>query len=241
MTKVRKILFVLTCLFLTVFLFVSCASKEQTAQDNGGLSEEEINSRYEEIIKNEAEGKLPEGYNPITDSFTTVDFQLTKTDDTTAFNLPENSFATVTEFSANFSFLDSSLPKDSFEGSFKTAKGISLANTVSEFLASYKLENKDILAKTADEIYITYGEANDADRLSFGFVSKDGLEFSPLSSDKLLNILLTRGDAVTMSDEAIQKIVGENQTVAIVDVVPKADGVISMFTITRFDNKEKSE
>ena len=241
MTKVRKTLFVLTCLFLTVFLFASCASKEQIAQDNGGLSEEEINSRYEEIIKNEAEGKLPEGYNPITDSFTTVDFQLTKTDDTTAFNLPENSLATVTGFSANFSFLDSSLPKDSFEGSFKTAKGISLANTVSEFLASYKLEDKDILAKTSDEIYITYGEATDAVRLSFGFVSKDGLEFSKISSDKLLNILLARGDATAMSDEAIQNIVGENQTVAIVDVVPKDDGVMSMFTITRFDNKEKSE
>ena len=237
----KKFLSLSVCLLLVISLFTACTSKDINVQEDEGLSEEEINSRYEEIIKNEAEGNLPEGYNPITDSFTTVDFQLTKTDDTTAFNLPENSFATVTEFSTNFSFLDSSLPKDSFEGSFKTAKGISLANTVSEFLASYKLEDKDILAKTADEIYITYGEATDAVRLSFGFVSKDGLEFSPLSSDKLLNILLTRGDAVAMSDEAIQKIVGENQTVAIVDVVPKADGVISMFTITRFDNKEKSE
>ncbi len=242
MTPFKKIISLSACLFLITSFFVSCATEKQKTGDDSGLSEEEINSRYEEIIKNEAEGKVPEGYNPITDSFTTVDFQLTKTDDTVAFNLPENSFAKVTQSSTSFSFLDTSLPKDSFEGSFKTAKGMSLENTISEFLASYKLDSKDILAKMSDELYIPYSDVSEniPVSISFGFSSIDGLAFSTLSSNDLLKALLARGDSQSATDAVIKEIVGDNQTVAIIDVFPtKNDEIISTFTITRFDRKSE--
>jgi len=240
MTASKKLLSLSVCLFLIVSLFASCASKEPDVQKDDGLSEEEINSQYEALVKGESESLLPEGYNPITDSFTTVDFQFTMTDDTLAFNLPENAYATITPYDASYGFLDPSLPKDRFEGSFKTAKGISLSNTLSEFLASYKLDGKYILCHNGEGVYIPY-EGNDVTgKISFGFSSLDGLAFSPISSDALLPVLLNRGEkSFSASDK--ENILGANQTVAIIDVVAKDDGVISMFTFTRFDKTQKDQ
>ena len=236
----EKILSLLVCILLTISLFVSCASKKNEVGEDAGLSEEEINSQYEEYVKDEKEGLLPEGYNPITDSFTTVDFQFTMTDDTLAFNLPENSFTTITPTSAKYGFLDSSVSGDRFEGSFKTAKGISFSNTVSEFLASYKLDGKYILCYVSEGVYTPFEGNTNAKRISFGFSSLDGLAFSPLSSETLLPLLLNRGEGA-FSDADAQKVLGENQTVAIIDVVPQDDGFMSVFTVTRFDKTEKAE
>ena len=238
--KAYKKLFSLLVCAAFVISFASCSLKTDKKDANSGPSEEEINSQYDEYVKDENANALPEGYNPITDSFTAVDFQLTMTDDTIAFNIPENAFATVTSNAASYGFLNPSLPRDGFEGSFKTAKGISLANSVSEFLASYKLEWRNILCKKDESLYVAYEGSNDALKISFGFSSLDGQDFSPLSSEALLPILLNRGaSAFSEADEV--NVLGNNQTIAIIDVVPQEDGTMREFTITRFDKAEKTE
>jgi len=59
-------------------------------------TDEEVIEAAKAVCAHDFISELPEGYNPIVDSFTTVDFQLTDLNNEAAFNLPENSFATIT-------------------------------------------------------------------------------------------------------------------------------------------------
>lgn len=238
MPNLKKTLSLLMSALVICASLVSCSSKE-TAPEETGLSEEEINSRYEEIMNSSGEELLPEDYNPITDNFTTVDFQFTMTDDTTAFNLPENSYATITPTAANFSFFDTSVPGESFAGSFKTAKGLSLANTVAEFVAAYNVESGNALSLAADGSYAPYDGNATVSRVTFGFASTDGEAFSAIGSSELMRILqlrdplFTSGSGISQAD--IGSIVSEYKTVALVDVAASETGYAGEITISRFD------
>ncbi len=226
-----------------VFSFSACSSSKVDPEADSSLSEEEINSKYEQMIKEDEAGLLDADYNPITDSFTPVDFQITKTDDTTAFNLPENSFATITQTKTDFSFFDKTLPSDSFIGEFKTAKGVSLSNTVNEIIGAYKTEWKNIISRKSDGLYVEYNEDYDAEVISFGFKSDDALSFSPIRAKDLLKVLQTRdfsGDGYVGTKD-IETIVKGSQTVAIVDIIPSPDAKALKIKISRFDKIAKDE
>lgn len=241
MTAIKKITALSVPVFIIIMSMCSC-SKPETPQNDGALTDEEINSRYEQIINEAEEELLPEDYNPIVDNFTTVDFQLTMTDDTTAFNLPENSYATITATAAKFSFFDSSARGESFAGSFKTAKGLSLANTVADYLSAYKVDAPNAVYHMQGVGYPSYDSMVDttAARVTFGFSSNDGQAFSLLGADEIKRILQIRDplkeSGASVDTQAIANIVASYQTVAIIDVTPTENGTLSEVSISRFDN-----
>lgn len=222
--------------------FTGC-SETEVAEVNKPLSDEEINSRYEEIFSSaESVELLPDDYNPIVDNFTTVDFQITDLEDGVAFNLPENSYADITPTATNFNFFDSSVEGETFEGSFKTAKGLSLSNTLAEHAGAYKIDQYGAVALLEDSTYADYYYATDAvcTKITCGFSSSDGIEFSAIAPEELRNILSLRDSASLagdVSDDIISQIVEGHQTVALVDLYPQADGALSQISISRFDQK----
>ncbi|MBE7051986.1 MAG: hypothetical protein E7395_05390 [Ruminococcaceae bacterium] len=240
MTIIKKMLYLSCAVAILALSFGGCSKPEEIVEE-GVLSEEEINNRYEEMLNSTEEAaELPEGYNPIVDSFTTVDFQLTDLNNEAAFNLPENSFATITSESTNFRFFDYSIEEQVFDGMFKTAKGLTLTNTVAEFVSAYKAENANIICLAAGE-YAAFEEAKlpEFSRISFAFSSDDGLAFSAVSGEELKAVLAVRDPKIQAGDgidsEAIAAMINTHQTVAIVDVVPDGNGTMSEITISRFD------
>ena len=240
MKKYLKLAVVCISMFALVVSMCACSDIEDGIVDNSP-SEEEINNRYDEIMNSSAEELLSEDYNPIVDSFTTVDFQLTMTDDTTAFNLPENSYAVITASATNFRFFDSSLQGETFAGSFKTAKGLSLLNSVAEFLSAYKVEQGSALCYADDGSYSVYDGVSFARRITFGFASDDGLEFSPIGADEMRRILALRDPLLGggIDSSVIESIVSGKQTVALVDLVPSDALTPSEVTISRFDKTKQ--
>ncbi|MBR2405275.1 MAG: hypothetical protein IKA95_06425 [Clostridia bacterium] len=226
--------------FLMLTLMCACSKNEEVIIDDSP-SEEEINSRYDEIMNSSGEELLSEDYNPIVDSFTTVDFQLTMTDDTTAFNLPENSYAVITAAATKFKFFDSSLQGETFAGSFKTAKGLSLMNSVAEFLSAYKVEQGGALCRADDGSYSAYDGVSFAKRITFGFASDDGLGFSPIGADELQRILKLRDPLLGggIDSSVIESIVSGKQTVALVDLAVSDALTPSEVTISRFDKAQQ--
>ncbi len=201
--------------------FAACSDNEEpgTAKE---LTPEEINSQYAELMSSaEKETEtLPEDYNPIVDSFTSADFQFTTTDDTVAFNLPENSFTKITASGAFFNFINSQNPGETFEGAFKTAKGFSLANTRDEFIASYKL---------APEYLYTPSEGV----VALGFYSADGFEFSALSQGQVQTVIDMK-NASSPTDDIAGSVPGA-RTVSIIELSGDEAGTMSEYTIWRFD------
>lgn len=236
MKKYLKIAAICVSLFALGVSMCACSDNEESIIDNSP-SEEEINSRYNEIMNSSGEQLLSEDYNPIVDSFSTVDFQLTMTDDTTAFNLPENSYAVITPSATNFRFFDSSLQGESFAGSFKTAKGLSLMSPVADFLSAYKVGQGSALCHADDGSYSAYDGVSFARRITFGFASDDGLEFSPIGADEMRRILKLRDPLLGggIDSSVIEAIVSGKHTVALVDLVPSDALTPSEVTISRFD------
>ncbi len=235
MKNYLKLAIVFISMLALIVSMCACSGNEDTVTDNSP-SEEEINSRYDEIMNSSGEELLPEDYNPIVDNFTTVDFQLTMTDDTTAFNLPENSYAVITSAAAKFNFFDSAVQGETFAGSFKTAKGLSLTNTVDEYLSAYKVGEGSAVAYF-DGAYPSYNSTIEASRITFGFASDDGLEFSPISADELQRILKLRDPLLGggIDSSVIEAIVSAKQTVALVDLAVSDALTPSEVTISRFD------
>lgn len=220
-------------------LFTAC-SKTELADVKRPLSDEEINSRYEEILSGAEQVELlDENYNPIVDNFTTVDFQFTDLSDEIAFNLPENSYASITLSSTNFSFFDNSASGESFEGSFKTSKGLGLSNTLAEHAAAYKIDQYGAVALLADGTYPDYSPGVICTRLTCGYSSQDGLEFSALPIEEIRRILAVRDPAQTagtgISTDKISEIIGSSRTVALIDLYPNEAGTLNQLTISRFD------
>ena len=203
------------------FSFAACSDNEESVPGKE-LSAEEINSQYEELMSSSEETPetLPEDYNPIVDSFTSVDFQFTTTDDTVAFNIPENSYTRITPSGAIFNFINSENEGETFEGEFKTAKGFSLVNTKDEFIASYKIA-PDYLCYPAEGI------------TAFGFFTVDGLNYSVMSPSQVQTVLDMKN---SMADNAeIAASVPDAQTVSVIELASDEAGTMSEYTIWRFD------
>jgi len=201
--------------------FAACSDNEESAPGKE-LSAEEINSRYEELMSSAEEEPetLPEDYNPIVDSFTTVDFQFTATDDTLAFNIPENSFTKITPAGAFFNFINSENAGETFEGDFKTAKGFSLANTRDEFIASYKIA-PEYLYTPADGV------------TALGFYSADGITFSVLYPSQVQTVIDMRN--AMAANEDIVATVPDAMTVSVIELTADEAGTMSEYAIWRFD------
>lgn len=226
MKQIFKI-FLFSLLISSSAVFLSACSEKEIATDTGKeKNEAEINEKYEDIINTESgEELLPEDYNPILNNFTTADFQFTLEDDTLAFNLAENSYTKITPKGATFAFHDATLTGDYFEGRFKNAKGISIASTPSELIASYKLGEENFF--TDENAVIT-----------FAFATDGSYEFSTLSLSDAKRLLEIYNDAVSSSKNPIEMVFGEfgaYSTMALVQITPTSEGTVGEYAMYRFD------
>lgn len=240
MDIIKKVVALSASVCVSTAVFGAC-SKNESTEVKTPLSDEEINSRYEEIFSGDEEQELlPEDYNPIADEFTTADFQFTDLADEMALNISENSYASIVPGYLEFKFFDQAFEGENFEGSFKTLKGLGLDNTYAEHAAVYKMSADTAIGVAADGVYYNYAPEGMFTKVTCGYSSTDGISFSSIDSETLLRLLQIRDAAQSsgqgITSDVISQIVETNQTVAFVDLYPNEAGTLNMLTISRFDN-----
>ncbi len=225
-----KLLYKIVCLTLVlslnIFSFSACKGKDEEIVNDETKNEAEINAKYDELMKQESEEELlPEDYNPILNNFTTVDFQFTLTDDTLAFNLPENSYTKITPAGASFGFHSQTIPADYFEGSFKNAKGVSISSGRDALISSYKLSDVNVFT---DESGIS----------AFAFATDGNYEYMTLSSSdakKIYDIYQRSVSSAQNAGENVMAEYGAYTSVALVCITNTSDGVFMQYEMYRFD------
>ncbi len=227
-----KILYKFLCLTLvlalTAFAFSACKGNEEAVTEEV-KNEAEINAKYDEMMKSEEVELLPEDYNPIVNNFTVADFQFTLEDDTLAFNLPENSYTKITPSGATFGFYTETVPADYFEGSFKTAKGVKIADGKDALVASYKIGDANIFA-------------DENGNFIFAFATDGNYEYSALSSADAKGIFDIYTSSVASAEDSGANVMaqyGAYKSVALVCINTTAEGTINLYEMHRFDKSEE--
>ncbi|MBE7050402.1 MAG: hypothetical protein E7394_06470 [Ruminococcaceae bacterium] len=221
----NKVLYVIMLSSLLISFSTSCSKDKKEVVSEEKKNEAEINAKYDELMKQDEEELLPEDYNPILNNFTTVDFQFTLTDDTLAFNLPENSYTKITPAGASFGFHSQTGPADYFEGNFQTAKGIAVKDGKDALISSYKLSDVNVFT---DESGIS----------AFAFATDGNYEYMTLSSSdakKIYDIYQRSVSSAQNAGENVMAEYGAYTSVALVCVANTPEGEFMQYEMYRFD------
>ena len=230
MKFLKKVLCAILVSSLFVSFLTSCSKDKKELVDSTKRNEADINAKYDELMKeNSEEELLPEDYNPILNNFTAADFQFTLTDDTLAFNLPENSYTKITPSGAELGFYSETVPADYFEGSFKTAKGIAVTAGKDALTASYKIGDANLYT---DETGISFfAFATDGSYEYETFLSQDAKKIYDIYQ-KSVSSLQNAGENVMVEYDAYS-------TVALVCITSTPDGEFVQYEMHRFDKTEE--
>lgn len=223
MKNIKKLIaFVLTF----SFALTMTACKDSKKDEDKKTDDTKVTSQYDKYLEEKNSTLLPEDYNPIKDSFTQTDFQFTKEDDTTAFNLCENSYTVMTPSHTAYYFYTSKDFAQKFDGAFKTCKAMTFTNTKKEVIDSYKAQDTNV-----------YDIDNSCSVIAFA--SNGEFEYTIL--DKSLTGKIYSYVETTINNgldtKEVLKIADGYTSLALLKIEADANGVLSAFTMYRFDKE----
>lgn len=239
MKNFKKFLSCICAASLCVSLFAAC-SEEEVIPSDAGYNEEEILSQYDAIIGSAAgDTPLDSGASVLGENFSQVDFTFTSADDTIAYSLDKNSFAKLTSEGTFFDYIAPGSEVETFEAGFKTARGLSLANTAGEFLSKYGItDSNGIYLNPADSVYYAPTAGVFAGKLTALFASDDSVSYYILPGSEVQKFLYER-DVFTQGDYIDPVVITskfpEYASVVAVDITADNTGAVSEVSFYRFD------
>ena len=133
----------------------ACSGEKEIQSD--GYSEQEILDKYQNIADDSNSDKpIGSDSSVLGLGFSEVDFTFTSADDTLAFSLDKNSFVKIALGGTFYNYIKPGSELTTFDAGYKTARGMSLANTAKDILTTYGIADENaIFIKPGDTVYYT--------------------------------------------------------------------------------------
>lgn len=236
----KKITALLCVVMLCMSLFVACSKGGKNNTVISEKSAEQIDKAYDEAINDGKVDELEKTSDFVADSFTTFDFSFRTLDNTVAFNLPEDSFVKLTLTAAYFNFTAPGHEVETFDGEFKTAKGLSISASVQDFADAYKLEpTRTLYLDKVNQRYEYPTGWQFVERLSAGFAtdgkSEDFVQLSSKELQKILRVRDSNAEGMYFDPELINEALPDYQTIVIMDLCTDDSGALNNVVFYRFD------
>ena len=235
----KKLLCSACVVLMCVSLFVAC-SEEETVPSDAGYNEEDILSQYDAIMDNSfLDVPIDSGVSVLGENFSQVDFTFTSADDTIAYSLDKNSFAKLTAGGTYFSYIAPGSEVETFEAGFKTARGLSLANTARDFLSKYGItDSNGIYLNPEDSVYYAPASGVFSGKLTALFVSDDSETYYILPGSEVQKFLYERdafSQGAYIDPGVITAKFPDYTTIVAVDITADNTGAVSEVSFYRFD------
>ena len=250
--------FSLICVFLLLIGCAACSNsgKEQNKKQDVVRNEEEIERKYDEYFgSGNTDKPLSSDASVLGKDFSAVDFTFTSADDTMAYTLYDNSFVKINGTGFYFdaiSLSDGSLINDS--ASFKTARGITLGSSATDFMQKYNVSDENALYKKisspeedisdqgadGDETGYYYNPSNGnfVGKLTVLYGLTDADSYGILPSEVVQKFISVRDINANGDYMNPQKIMDEfaiYQSLVSVDITADEAGTITEIAVYKFD------
>lgn len=222
---------------IALMSFSACSKNDN---DDVSLNNEDISSKYEDIAGNSLSDKpIDSGASVLGAGFSLVDFTFTSADDTVAFSLDNNSFAKMTIGGTFYNYITPGNQVVTYNAGYKTARGMSLANTAQEFLKKYNIADGNALyIKNGESIYYNPAGLVFSGKLTVLFASKDSVSYEILTSkdvQKFLSVRDAQDNKTYMDPSKITSLFADYNSIVSMDITADQDGNVSEFSMYKFD------
>ena len=241
MKTLYKFLSLVLCVVLLCTL-CSC-KKEEVVVEEPQYNEEEINSKYDDILNSAAsDAPIDSGASVFGDKFSSMDFTITNIDDTISYNLDLNSFAKFTLGGTFFNYIAPGNEVETHEPGYKTARGLTLNNTVAEYFEKYGLNDSNtIYLNMEDMTYYAPVNGVFSGRLTALFATSDGINYESLPGEDVQKFLYERdahADGAYIEPSKITNLFPQYTTISAMELTADNMGTVYELTIYRFDKIE---
>jgi len=231
----------LSLVFCVTLLCGLCScTKEEVVVEEPALNEEEINSKYDDILNSAAEdAPIDSGASVIGEKFSPMDFTITNSDGTVSYNLDLNSFAKFTMGGTFFNYIAPGNEVETHEPGYKTARGLTLNNTAAEYFEKYGLDDSNtVYLNSEDMTYYAPVGGVFSGRLTALFATSDGMNYDSLPGGDVQKFLYERdasADGSYIDPSKITNLFPQYTTIAALEIAADNVGTVYEVTIYRFD------
>ncbi len=225
-----------------MLLSASACSKSETKTAAPEKNNKDILDKYDSIADDYyADKPIPSDASVLGEGFSLMDFTFTSADNTVSYSLDINSFGKLLEGGTFFNSIapDSESEVTSYEAGYKTARGLSLANTASEFMSKYSIGDKNAIYYDASNgNYYNPQQGAFSGKLTALYGSADGISFSILSSEDVQRFIAVRdvySSNAYIDPSKVTELFPEYMTLAVINISADQSGKVSEFVIYRFD------
>ncbi len=233
-----RFLAIMLC-FAMVCTLSACSDGEEKAispKDNS----KEISDKYDSIADDYyADKPIPSDASVLGEGFSLMDFTFTSADNTISFSLDSNSFAKILEGGTFYNSIAPGSEVISYEAGYKTARGLTLANTASEFIGKYGIaDNNAVYYDGTANTYYNPRSGTFSGKLTALYGSADGMTYTIFSSDDVQKYISVRdvvSDNAYIDPAKIMALFPDYMTVAAINITADQGGKVSEFAIYRYD------
>jgi len=229
------------CVVALIVCTVSCSkSGKNHSDEKNTMTEDEINQKYDDYFGDDkADKPLSSDASVLGEDFSSVDFTFTSADGTNAFNLSNNSYAIISHSGTSFGSLISGEEAMTFDGGYKTARGVGLETSAKEILEKYKISDSNaVFVKPDDSVYYTPTNGVFDGTLTVIFASADSISYGMLPSGDVQKFIYARNSnsgGAYVDPNAIMSTFSDYKSIVSIDITANGAGIVERIAFYKFD------